>query len=98
MDKILSSEVDMMSSGSKPSALQARKLADIVRAATRPRHYSAKTEETYVACIKRHISFLRKRLSRPTCLRVGCRRKDPTGRRHPNRPCLHATPVKKGTV
>ena len=54
-------EVNVMSAGSKPSVQQKPKLLDRVRAAIRSRHYSPRTEEAYVAWIKRYIFFHAKR-------------------------------------
>ena len=56
-----SSEVYVMSTGIQPSVQQKPKLLDRVRAAIRSRHYSVRTEEAYVAWIKRYIFFHGKR-------------------------------------
>ena len=49
------SEVYAMSARSEPSVQQKPKLLDRVRAAIRSHHYRARTEETYIACIRRCI-------------------------------------------
>jgi hypothetical protein len=51
------SEVYVMSVGSEPSVQQKPKLLDRVRAAIRSRHYSPRTEEAYVARIRRYVFF-----------------------------------------
>ena len=50
-----------MSAANQPSVQHKPKLLDRVRAAIRSRHYSVRTEEAYVAWIKRYIFFHGKR-------------------------------------
>jgi len=52
-----------MQQTSQPVAQQKPKLLEAVRLAIRARHYSRRTEEAYVAWIKRFIFFLGKRRS-----------------------------------
>ena len=54
-------EVDIMTTMHSPSAPQEPKLLDRVRHAMRAHHYSPRTDEAYVAWIKRYIFFHGKR-------------------------------------